>query len=28
VDDTACSDAELLAIAKEHFGNTPQRQKP
>jgi hypothetical protein len=27
VDDTACSDAELLAIAREHFGNTPQRQK-
>jgi len=26
VDDTACSDAELLAIAREHFGNQPHRR--
>lgn len=26
LDDTACSDAELLAIAKEHFGNEPHRR--
>jgi hypothetical protein len=26
VDDNACSDAELLALARKHFGNTPHRQ--
>jgi hypothetical protein len=26
LDDTACSDAELLAIARAHFGNQPHRQ--
>ena len=26
VDDTACSDAELLSIAREHFGNQPHRR--
>lgn len=26
MDDTACSDAELLAVAKQHFGNIPNRR--
>ena len=26
LDDSACSDAELLALAREHFGNLPNRQ--
>jgi hypothetical protein len=26
VDDTAYSDAELIALARKHFGNTPHRQ--
>ena len=27
VDDTACTDAELLAIARKHFGNQPHRHR-
>jgi hypothetical protein len=26
LDDTACSDAELLGVARKHFGNEPHRQ--
>jgi hypothetical protein len=26
LDDTACSDAELLSVARKHFGNAPHRQ--
>jgi len=26
IDDTACTDAELLAVAKQYFGNNPHRR--
>lgn len=27
IDDTACSEAELIALAREHFGNVPRRHQ-